>query len=59
MKVTYRERNFIDRYKCIDHERTIYVCRHFWNGNLLYAYTDRYNVKAIAKEDIISMEKEC
>lgn len=59
MKITYRERNFIDTYKCIDIERTMYAYHHFWSGNLLYAYTDRYNVKAIAKKDIISMEKEC
>ena len=57
MKIVYRDRNFVDTYKCIDTERTIYAYRHFWNGNILYAYTDRYNVKAIAKEDIISMKE--
>ena len=58
MKVTFRDRVFIDQYRCIDHERTIKPIKSFRNGNILYCYIDRYNIKAISIEDIISIEEQ-
>lgn len=58
MKVTIRERVFIDAYRCIDHTRQIVLSRCWWSGNILYGYVDRYNVKAISKDDIINIEEE-
>lgn len=57
MKVTYRVRTFIDRYRCIDKVSTIYLHKAWWYGNILYGYADRYNVKTISKDDIISIEE--
>lgn len=57
MKVTYRDRVFIDQYRCIDYERTINPIKSFRNGNILYCYIDRYNIKSISIEDIISIEE--
>lgn len=57
MKVVYRQRVFLDRFRCIDRERKAFLVRHWWseNGNLLYGYVDRFNTICIAKEDIISI----
>ncbi len=55
MKVKYRERHFLDKYRCIDTFHELKTEKYFCSGNLLYCYTDRYNVKVIAKEDIIEM----
>lgn len=57
MKVTYRNRVFIDRYRCIDHEEALIATKTFRQGNILYCYIDRYNMKAISIEDIISIEE--
>lgn len=57
MKITYRNRVFIDAYRCIDHESTLTPVKSFWNGNLLYCYVDRYNIKVISKDDIINIEE--
>ena len=55
--IRYRERTFIDQYKCIDHERKICAYSTWWSGSVLYAKTDRYNVKCIGKDDIIAIEE--
>lgn len=56
MKVVYMERVFIDNYKCIDHTRTIKFLKAWKNNNILYGYIDRFNIKAISIENIISIE---
>lgn len=58
MKVTYRVRTFIDKYRCIDREATVYLYKAWWHGNILYGYVDRYNVKAISKDDVIKIEED-
>ena len=45
----------IDRFTCVDTQRTIKL-RSVWSvGGLLYGYVDRFNVKAIDKDSIIEM----
>ena len=56
MKVTYRNRSFIGDYRCIDHEETIEAVKTFRSSGVLYCYLDRFNVKAISLEDVISVE---
>lgn len=58
MKITYLERGRVVDYKRIgDHAKTVYLYRTFKSGGLLYGYVDRFNVVAIAMEDIISVEE--
>lgn len=57
MLVTYRERHFLDRYRCIDTVRKIRIERTFESGGLLYGYTDRFNVVSIPKEFIEKIEE--
>ena len=53
--ITYNERRMIDRFTCVDTQRTIKL-RSIWSvGGLLYGYVDRFNVKAIDKDSIIEM----
>lgn len=54
-KILYRERRFIDRFSCVDTARLITLYRTFTKGGLLYGYCDRFNIVAIALEDIISI----
>ena len=55
MIVKYRERFFIDPYRCIDRYYTIRADSMFTQGNLIYFRLDRFNLKVIAKEDIIDI----
>lgn len=60
LKVTYRERNFIDKYKCIDNLKELFARSYFTSGtsdNLYYFKVDRFNYKTLAGEDIISIEE--
>ena len=45
--VTYIERRFIDRFTCIDAEKTIKALSSFVQGGLTYFRIDRFNYKAI------------
>lgn len=56
MIVTYRERTFIDRYTCIDRERTFTALSSFVHGGLTYFKVDRFNCKAIETDSIISVK---
>ena len=55
MKVTYRERTFLDKYKCIDRE----VTRHFdtsWNsGGLTYFKHGQFTVFVVETDFIVSI----
>ena len=57
MIVTYRERTFIDRYTCIDRERTFTALSSFVHGGLTYFKVDRFNCKAIETDFIISVKE--
>ena len=56
MFIVYVQRRQIDSYKCIDSVKTANIERPFESGGLLYGYTDPFNVVAIEKEMIISID---
>lgn len=59
-KVIYRDRVFIDTYKCIDYPKELYAWSYFTggiSGDLYYFKVDRFNYKTLSKEDIISIEE--
>lgn len=53
MIVKYKERHFIDKYRCIDTYREVEITKPWRVGSILYGYTDRYNVISISIYDII------
>ena len=53
--VTYIERRFIDRFTCIDTERTLKALSTFIQGGLTYIKIDRYNYKVVETELIKSI----
>ena len=57
MIVTYMERTFIDRYTCIDRQRTFTALSFFVQGGLTYFKLDRFNYKVIETDFIISVEE--
>lgn len=57
MKVIYRDRVYIGDYKAIDHTRKITFIKWWFVGDLLYGYINRFEIRTIAKSDIISMEE--
>lgn len=60
LKVIYRDRVFIDTYKCIDYPKELYARSYFTSGisgDLYYFKVDRFNYKTLSKEDIISIEE--
>lgn len=56
LKVTYNVPGPVFDYKRIDTTATAILYKHWWTGNLLYGYVDRFNTCCIAKEDILSIE---
>ena len=57
LKVTYRERIFIDRFRCIDYKKELKALSYFKSGDLYYFKVDRFNHKVLAVEDTISIEE--
>lgn len=57
MKITYIEKGVPFDFKRIDSVKTVNVSRTWKSGGLLYGYKDRYNVVAIATEDILKIEE--
>ena len=55
--VTYIERRFIDRFTCIDTERTIKALSSFVNGGLTYFRINRFNYKVIVTDFIKSIKE--
>ena len=55
--VTYTERRFIDRFTCIDTERTIKALSTFTQGGLTYIKIDNYNYKVVETEFIKSINE--
>lgn len=56
-KVKFKSFIQLDTYKRLETIESAIIYRYFESGNLLYCYLDRYNLKAIAKSDIISLEE--
>ena len=60
VKVIYREKQFINKYKCIDNLKELYARNYFAggiSGELYYFRLNEFNYKTLAKEDIISIEE--
>ena len=57
LKVTYRERVFIDTYKCIEFKKEFKAWSYWRSGNLYYFKVDRFNYKVLAVEDTINIEE--
>ena len=57
VKVTYRERHFIDRFRCIDYKRELKAWDYWQSGGLYYFKVDRFNYKVIGIEDTINIEE--
>ena len=57
MKVTYLEKGKPFDFKRVDRVCSVVLSRTWRYGGLLYGYVDRYNVRAISVEDIISIEE--
>ena len=57
LKVTYRERIFIDTYKCLEFKKELKALNYWQSGNLYYFKVDRFNHKVLAIEDTISIEE--
>lgn len=54
--IKYRERHFIDKFRCIDYERQVTLYKTWIQGSLLYGYKDRFNIVTIALDDIIERQ---
>lgn len=60
LKVIYRDRIFIDTYKCIDYPKELYAYSYFTSGissDLYYFKLNEFNYKTLGKEDVISIEE--
>ena len=57
LKVIYRERVFIDAYKCIECKRELKAWSYWKSGDLYYFKVDRFNYKVLAVEDTINIEE--
>ena len=60
LKITYRERHFIDKYKCIEYTRELFAYSYFVggiSGELYYFRLNEFNYKTLGLEEIISIEE--
>ena len=60
LKVTYRERHFLDKYRCIDYTRELFANSYFVGGiskELYYFRLNEFNYKTLGLEEIISIEE--
>ena len=58
IKVNYRERHYIDRFRCYDIYHSCVLFYPWKVGGILYGYKDktRINAMAFSDDDIISIE---
>lgn len=56
-QVTYRERVFLDRYKCVEFKKRVCLIKTWKSGGLLYGCRDRFNITVIALEDIMAIDE--
>ena len=57
LKVIYRERIFINTYKCIEYKKEFKAWSYWQSGGLYYFKVDRFNHKVLSVEDTISIEE--
>ena len=57
LKVIYRDRIFLDRFRCIDYKKEFKAWSYWQSGGLYYFKVDRFNYKVIGVEDTISIEE--
>ena len=60
LKVTYRERHFINKYRCIDYTKELFAHSYFTSGisgDLYYFRLNEFNYKSLNADDIISIEE--
>ena len=57
LKITYRERIFLDRFRCIDYKKEFRAWNYWQSGSLYYFKVDKFNHKVLAIEDTISIEE--
>ena len=60
VKVIYRDRVFIDTYKCIDFPKEFRAWSYFTSGisgDLYYFRLNEFNYKTLSGDDIISIEE--
>ena len=57
VKVIYRERVFIDRFRCIDYKKEFKAWNYWKSGGLYYFKVDRFNYKVLAIEDTINIKE--
>ena len=60
LKVTYRERHFLDKYRCIDYTRELFAHSYFVggiSGELYYFRLNEFNYKTLGLDEIISIEE--
>ena len=54
--VTYKDRSFIDRFKCIDRINTLRAFTSFDSGELRYYKVNEFDYKVVEKDMIIREE---
>ena len=57
LEVTYRERVFIDRFRCIDYKKELKALSYWRSGDLYYFRLNEFNYKTLSKEEIINIEE--
>lgn len=57
MIVTYIERQYLDKYRCIDTERTFRARSSFSQGGLTYFRVNQFEYKVVDTDKIISIKK--
>ena len=57
LKVIYRDRVFIDAYKCIEFKKEFKAWDYWQDGGLYYFKVDRFNYKVLAIEDTINIKE--
>ena len=60
LKVIYKERHFINKYRCIDYTRELFAHSYFTggiSGELYYFRLNEFNYKTLGSDEIISIEE--
>lgn len=58
MKVIYKDRIFLDKYRCIDKTKTRYFDKSWVVGGLTYFKRGEFDIFSIATDEIIKIEKD-
>lgn len=56
MKVYIRETIPIDSYRAIERRETFRALSYFISGNLIYFRKDRFNIRTVAKSEVVKIE---